>query len=171
MNCPLCGHENIPGDELCSGCGQSLTDLHLQSPPTAVERALLKDRVAILNPCDPIKVGPSSTVREVIDLLVDHSIGCVLVTEGDKLVGIFSERDAIQKLGGRASELRDQPVANFMTTHPESLDAKAKIAFAAQRMDLGGYRHVPVVDEAGKTGGVISVRDILQYLTVKLADE
>ena len=56
-----------------------------------------------------------------------------------------------------------------MTTNPESLDRSAKVAFAVQRMDLGGFRHVPIVDEEKRLTGVISVRDILHYLTEKMS--
>ena len=45
----------------------------------------------------------------------------------------------------------------------------AKIAFAVQRMDLGGYRHLPIVDREGQLSGIISVRDILEYLTERMS--
>jgi CBS domain-containing protein len=56
-----------------------------------------------------------------------------------------------------------------MTTKVEALPPSAKIAFAVHRMDQGGYRHVPVLDEQGQAVGIFSVRDILSYLTRKLA--
>jgi len=56
-------------------------------------------------------------------------------------------------------------VSQFMSTNPETLQADAKIAFAVHRMDLGSYRHVPVVDGQRRPIGVVSVRDILRYLT------
>jgi CBS domain-containing protein len=56
-----------------------------------------------------------------------------------------------------------------MTAKVESLPPTAKIAFAVHRMDLGGYRHIPVVNADGEPTGIFSVRDILAYLTRKLA--
>jgi CBS domain-containing protein len=56
-----------------------------------------------------------------------------------------------------------------MTAAPETLPVDAKVAFALQRMDVGGYRHLPIVDDAGTVTGIISVRDILKYLAAKLA--
>jgi CBS domain-containing protein len=56
-------------------------------------------------------------------------------------------------------------VEEFMTPNPQTLTPDAKIAFAIQRMDQGGYRHLPIVDAQGTPIGVISVRDILAYLT------
>ena len=52
-----------------------------------------------------------------------------------------------------------------MTPNPQTLVADAKIAFAVHRMDLGGYRHLPIVDERGELVGIISARDILRHLT------
>jgi len=91
------------------------------------------------------------------------------VVEQGKLVGIFTERDVLMKLNDRAAELGDRPVSQFMTETVQSLPATAKIAFALHRMDLGGYRHVPIVDDEGRPIGIFSVRDMLNYLTRKMA--
>ena len=55
-----------------------------------------------------------------------------------------------------------------MTHKPETLKATDKIAFALHKMDLGGYRHIPILSE-GKVTGVISIRDILRYMTKNVA--
>jgi 2-oxoglutarate ferredoxin oxidoreductase subunit beta len=144
-------------------------DSDLPIPATEVERSLLADRVGVLDPNEPLTVTPETPVRDVLRVLVEKKIGCVLVVDEGKLVGIFSERDALIKLNQRANELGDRPVSEFMTAKPESLEEGAKVAFAVQRMDLGGYRHVPIVDEEQQLTGVISARDILHYLTEKMA--
>lgn len=167
--CPYCDQDVIEGADSCDACGQSLTELHLPAPATDVERALLTDRVRQFQGRKPLAVAPSTPVRDVLRLLVDHRVGCVLVEEGSKTVGIFSERDVLLKLGERANELGGRPVSEFMTSRVESLPPSAKIAFAVHRMNMGGYRHVPVVNESGRTVGIFSVRDILSYLTRKLA--
>lgn len=163
--CPYCDHDNIDGVDTCDECGQPLDDLYLSDPPTAVERGLLNDHIRVLAPRRPISVAPETPVRDVLRMLVDQNIGCVVVAEGETLKGIFSERDALLKLGTRAAELGDQPVSDFMTDKVETLEANSKIAFAVQRMDLGSYRHIPIVNEENNTNGIISARDILRYLT------
>ncbi len=168
MECPFCGHDNIEGVDTCAQCEQPLTDMYLHDPATAVERGLLKDRIAALDPKPPIVVSPKTPVGEVLRTLVDKSIGCVIVVEGGKVVGIFSERDALRKLNIDADSLSDQPVADFMTTPVETLDAGAKVAFAVQRMDQGSYRHIPIVDDDDEPLGIISARDILRYLTERM---
>jgi CBS domain-containing protein len=141
----------------------------LTPPATTVERALLSDRVSLFQGRQPLMVSPRTTVKEVLRLLADNRVGCSLVVENGKSIGIFTERDVLLKIGDRAAEIGSRPISEFMTSQVESLPPTAKIAFAVQRMDHGGYRHVPVVNEQGQTVGIFSVRDILGYLTNKLA--
>jgi len=169
LPCPYCDHEVIAGSDECDACGQPLTESHLPVPATAVERALLTDRVSLFQGRQPLTVSPKTTVRECLKLLVDNRVGCLLVEENGKSVGIFTERDALLKLGEKATECGGRPISEFMTSKVESLPPTAKIAFAVHRMDHGGYRHVPVVNNNGQTVGIFSVRDILKYLTTKLA--
>jgi CBS domain-containing protein len=169
LPCPYCDHEVIEGSDTCDECGQPLNEAHLPVPATPVERALLSDRVNLFQGRQPLTVSPSTTVRQSLRLLADNKVGCLLVVEGGKAVGIFTERDALLKLGERANELRERPISEFMTSKVESLPPTAKIAFAVHRMDHGGYRHVPVVNDKGESVGIFSVRDILSYLTRKLS--
>lgn len=164
MNCPQCNAENIEGTETCEECGASLDELGLPSPGTAIERGLLRDQISVLNPPPPIVAEPGMKVREALQTLVDKSIGCLLVVENEQLLGIFSERDALIRLGTQAPELGELPISQFMTPNPESLDIQAPLAFALHKMDMGHYRHLPIL-ENGKVRGVISVRDILRYIT------
>jgi CBS domain-containing protein len=170
LPCPYCDNEVIEGADACEACGQPLTESHLPVPATPVERALLSDRLRIFQGRQPLVVAPSTPVRDVLRLMVDNRVGCVLIEEGGKTAGIFTERDVLLKLGEKATDYAARPVSDFMTAKVESLPPSAKIAFAVHRMDLGGYRHVPVVNEQGKTVGIFSVRDILSYLTRKLSN-
>jgi CBS domain-containing protein len=168
LPCPYCDNEVIEGADECDSCGQPLTESHLPVPATAVERALLSDRVKLFQGRQPMVVAPTMPVRDVLRLLVDNKVGCVVVAEQGKIAGIFSERDALMKLGEQAAEFASKPVSDFMTKKVESLPPTAKIAFAVHRMDQGGFRHVPVANETGQAVGIFSVRDILSYLTRKL---
>ena len=168
--CPDCGHENIVGADTCEQCQQPLGALSKRAPTSAVERGLIKDPIAVLETNPAVAVAPDTPVGDVLKLLVDRSIGSVLVVENDQLVGIFSERDALMRLNVDAVQLADQPVSKFMTASPATLEATHKIAFALHRMDLGGYRHVPILTD-GKPIGILSVRDILAYMTAKAVAE
>jgi len=168
-SCSLCGHDNIEGADICEQCQQPLDDVHLPVPATAVERSLLEDRIDVLRPKKRKVVAPDTPVSEVLRLLVEQAIGCVVVVDDDCVVGIFSERDALMQLNTDAAKLGDRPVSEFMTASPQTLAATAKIAFTVQRMDQGGYRHVPIVTDDGRLVDVISARDILRYLTEKMS--
>ena len=133
-----------------------------------MEADLLRDRIERLWPKSPSTVSPTMTVGEVLKKMVGESIGCVMVVENGKLAGIFSERDALMKLNTDAAKFLDRPISQFMTPDPVTLETSDKIAFALHKMNVGGYRHVPILFE-GKLAGVISIRDILRYLTERIA--
>jgi CBS domain-containing protein len=91
-----------------------------------------------------------------------------MIVDAGKLAGIFSERDALMKLNTDAARFFDRPISQFMTPDPVTLETNDKIAFALHKMNVGGYRHVPILF-GGKLAGVISIRDILRYLTDRIA--
>ncbi|MGE0608054.1 MAG: CBS domain-containing protein [Pirellulales bacterium] len=163
--CPQCGYDRvIEGADNCDKCGASLSHLTKPRGKSAIERSIHKERIHVLGPKAPLVVSPDATVAEVLKLLVAKSVGCVIVVEQEKVVGIFSERDVLFRLGDQAQALGGEPIRKYMTKGPETLDLDDKIAFAVHKMDLGGYRHVPIMRD-GKVVGVISARDILGYLT------
>ncbi len=163
--CPHCGADDlIEGGDACEHCCQPLTDLFIRVPKFSIEADLLRDRVGDLPTQPLVKVAPKTTVGEAMQQMVDRSIGCVLVCEGGQLVGVFTERDALLKLGPEAASQLGTPVAQLMTLDPVTIAVRDKIAFALQKMDVGGYRHLPVMD-GDRITNLISVRGILKYLT------
>lgn len=166
--CPYCETENIEGADTCEHCHQPLTDLSIRVPASSVEAGLLRDRIEILWPKSPSTVPPDTTVEKVLKKMVSEGIGCVMIVEEGNLRGIFSERDALMKLNAEASRLMDKPISQFMTPDPVTLETNDKIAYALHKMNLGGYRHIPILFH-GKLAGVISIRDILRYLTERIA--
>jgi CBS domain-containing protein len=168
ISCPLCDFVNIEGVDVCEQCGQPLDEMYLPDPKTAVERGLLSDTVSSLSPQRPVVATPQTPLREVLRLMAQHRIGCVLIVEQGRPVGVFSERDALLRVNTRAREWAERPIAEFMTPGPQTLTEDARLVFAVHQMDLGGYRHLPIVNRAGELRGVISVRDLLRYLTEKI---
>jgi predicted transcriptional regulator len=162
--CPFCGEENIEGADTCDACQQPLEFLSKPRLASPIEHSLVKDRVAQLSPHAPLVVEVDTPVGDVLKLMVARSIGCVVVVDGGDVAGIFSERDALIRLNVDFANLAGRPVAEFMTPSPETVESDARIAFALHKMDIGDYRHLPVLT-GGKISGVISVRDILRYIT------
>ena len=80
-------------------------------------RNLKTDSVSRLQPTEPRKVSPSQSVAEAVALMRQHKVGCLLVCEGDKLVGIFTERDLLRRVLAVGKPLTI-PVAECMTPDP-----------------------------------------------------
>jgi len=159
MRCPDCGHENIPGVAECESCGQSLVDA--QASGGCITNSICSNSVDVLPHHAPITVSPEIPVRDAVRTMVDRKIGCLLVEDAGKLVGIFTERDVLNRLG---DDLGDGSVADYMTPKPASIAIQDSIAYALHTMDMGHYRHLAVVDDTGVATGVVSVRDVLHFL-------
>ncbi len=170
MICPSCGHMNIAGADLCASCDYSLAGSELaHSRAPVLEAGIRADSISALKPVVPVTVDPTTRIREVVRLLAEHNIGCVLVTFCDALVGIFSERDLLIRIGDRIEELADHPIRHFMTPAPEALTAEDSIAFALNRMAVCDFRHVPI-EEGERPVGIISVRDMLRYAALQFPE-
>lgn len=166
MKCPFCDAENIEGIDICDDCGFSLTAV--EPPVNEVARSVAAHPIGVLCPRTPVCVAPTDTVQAVIARMADHGIGCVLVTEGRTLAGIFSERDVLTRVTSSPARL-SEPVKSVMTPRPFTIAARDSIGYALQAMDLGGYRHLPIVDESGQATGMISIRDIVRFIAVYYA--
>lgn len=164
MICPTCGHDNVPGSEECGNCGQDLTQLDRPMAHSRVERSLMEDPVRALQPRRPVTVRPTATVREAVQTMLARDIGALLVVDdAGRLLGIFSERDLLTKVAGH-DDYAVRPVRDFMTANPETVTPEHTLAYALHKMDVGSYRHLPVIEE-GLPVGVISVRDLLRHIT------
>ncbi len=111
-----------------------------------------------------VAVPPSATIGEAARVMKEHRIGCVLVEDGGKLVGIFTERDILFKLVGTGYDPAKVTVDGAMTRNPETLTLEDPIAYAMQLMSVGGFRHIPLVDADRRPVGMLSVKDIVEYL-------
>jgi CBS domain-containing protein len=165
MICPNCGYDNLPGDESCKHCEMDLTQLDRPTGQTLIERRLLEDPVAVLHPRQAVVVKVDDSVGMAVAKMLEGNLGALLVVDKEgTLQGIFSERDLLTRVAGVHANWENMPIREVMTPKPEAVASTDKIAFALQKMDVGGYRHLPIVD-SGKPQGVISVRDMLRYIT------
>ncbi len=164
MICPSCGYANLPGADECVKCQFALASVDLPTPGDKVEGSLMADTVAVLKPRPPVTVHETAPLGTAVGVMIATKVGAVLVTGADdSLVGILTERDFLAKVAGQ-NGYEGLPVRQFMTSNPETVSPTDPLAFALRKMDVGGYRHLPVV-EHGKPVGVISVRDVLRHIT------
>jgi CBS domain-containing protein len=126
-------------------------------------RNLKVESVSRLHPTAPLRVVPAQTVAEAVRLMRENRVGCLLVCRDDRLVGIFTERDLVRRVLAAGLPL-SAAVADCMTPDPVTVGPKEPIGAAVRRMEEGGYRHLPVVDDAGRPLGVLSVKRIVHYL-------
>jgi CBS domain-containing protein len=165
MICPHCGFDNLPGSEECGRCQQDLTQLDRPVAHDRVERSLMEDPVSALQPRPPITVRPTTSVRDAIRTMLDANVGALLVVdEAERVVGIFTERDVLLRIVDRGRNPATLPLGEVMTTEPETLPVSASIAYLLNKMSVGGFRHVPVVDEQGRPVFVVAVRDVVELL-------
>ena len=91
-------------------------------------------------------------------------VGCVLVVDGDTLVGVFTERDVLTKVVGPGVDPDTTAIERVMTEDPESLTLDDGIVYALNKMSVGGFRHIPLVDEENRPTGVVAMRNVVDYL-------
>ena len=108
-----------------------------------------------------LTVEPGARVTEIAQRMVERDVGAVLVLEGQRLVGILTERDILRAV---ARGLDDRStVADWMTRDPDTLEADESTRHAATLMIHGGYRHLPVM-EKDKVVGMLSIRDLMRIV-------
>jgi CBS domain-containing protein len=165
MICPRCGYDNVPGNDVCESCLLDLAPLDQPAPRDRVQHDLMDRPVRDLKPRTPITLPTAARLGDAVKLMLDQGVGTVLVVDNaGALTGIFSERDLLLRVPDEAARSGSQPLSEFMTPKPETVRPDDPLALALQKMDVGGYRHLPVVEE-GKPVGVISVRDLMRHIT------
>jgi CBS domain-containing protein len=161
--CPTCGAKNLEGVDECENCGADLRALDLPKAASEVEQSVMHLPLTELSMTQVHEISPDAPLDVAVQTLVRQKIDMVEIVEDGKLVGVLSVRDVVLRAGSDYREKLKQPVREFMTSKVESLPPDAPITFALNRMDIGGYRHVPVLQD-GYVLGVVSSRDVLAYI-------
>ncbi len=108
------------------------------------------------------------TVRAACRLMAEKKIGALLVVDNNRIAGIFTERDALNKVLAGGLDPDSTQVSQVMVKDPQTIRADKPLAYALQFMADGGFRHVPVVDADGTPLGMVSARDALGNDMVQL---
>ena len=162
--CPSCGARNLEGADECGDCGADLRTVDLPKPASEVEQSVMHLPLTTLSMRQVHAVSPDAALDVAVQTLVRQQLDMVDVVDGDgRLVGVLSVRDVLHRAGPEYRAKLAQPVRQFMTPTVETLPPDAPITFALNRMDVGGYRHVPVV-QGDRVLGVVSSRDVLDYI-------
>jgi CBS domain-containing protein len=101
------------------------------------------------------------TVRAACKLMAEKKIGALLVLEKGKIAGIFTERDALNKILATGLDPDSTKLSEVMVSKLQTIRADKPLAYALHMMAEGGFRHVPVVGDNGEPLGMVSARDAL----------
>ena len=115
---------------------------------------------SIIEDQELVVAAENATVAEAARLMRERRVGAVMVVEQGKLVGVFTERDALFRVVAESRDVQTTRLAEVMTRDPRTLDPAQTFGDALHIMHEGGFRHVPVV-ENGRPIGMISCRDAL----------
>jgi len=165
MLCPTCRFDNFEGEENCDNCGADLVGSDTPEPAIEYRDTVLGEHLDRLGIGAFQTVEPSTGVADAIRQM--HLVGtdCLLVTQGERLVGIFTDRDALVKATDKRLGL--YTVGDFMTPDPVVLRREDTLAIAIHKMAVGEFRHIPIVD-GGRPIGVVAAADLFRHLVSAL---
>jgi CBS domain-containing protein len=127
-------------------------------------RNLKVESVSRLRPGPLVCLPATATVADAVDRMRSHRVGCVLVCDdASRLIGIFTERDLLRRILATDTSL-DVSLRSCMTPSPQTINQGEPVGVGVGRMQQGGYRHLPVVDESMRPVGVLSSRGVIHYL-------
>lgn len=161
--CPTCGAANLEGADECAQCGADLRTVGLPAAKSPVETSIMQLPLTALQLTPVHAVTPDTTLDVAVQTLCRQKVDMLEVVEDGRLIGLISVRDIMNRVGPDYRNKLSLPVSQFMTRNPETLARDVPIAFGLNKMDVGGYRHVPVVQDE-RLVGVASVRDMIRYL-------
>ena len=120
--------------------------------------------VAEVMSTDPVTAVPSETIAEAAGRMADHRVGSVIVVDGERPIGILTERDLV-RFGASPAQSDGTKVSEWMTEDPDCIGPDVSVHDAFDSLAEHGYRHIPVVD-TGRLVGVVSLRDLMRVAQI-----
>lgn len=117
-----------------------------------------------------ITCAPNTPIKEALKILRTNDIGSVVVVEGLKVHGIFTERDCLHKVAAKPVNFEKEPVSSFMTHTPTCINKETSFGDVLREMRGGNFRHMIIVDSYKNVERVISIKDIMNHLIDTLND-
>jgi len=129
-----------------------------------LSQSLQSDLVKHLKPKKPRVVPEDATIRETINIMQEHKVGCVVVRNASgQAVGVFTERDVLRRVVGEMISM-DSPVKSAMSTELTAVRETDLAVTAIKLLHEKGFRHLPVLADSGEPCGVVSVKSVMEYL-------
>ena len=124
----------------------------------------------IMRPSFLTIVPIAATVSDAVRAMTEHNVGIVAIVDGDQLVGLFSERDVVQRVVAHGLDPAGTPVERVMTTGLVVGSADEPCQSAMRKLDQANIRHLPVVSE-GRLVAMLSIRDLMRAEMDDTGDE
>jgi CBS domain-containing protein len=118
----------------------------------------------------PLVGRADDTVRTAAEEMAEHGCNSILVCDGNKLRGIFTERDLLVRVVAAGRDAARTKLAEVMTPEPDTIGGSEPVVEAVRRMDECGYHHLPVLED-NHLLGVIALRDVPLEVMVRLQPE
>ena len=119
---------------------------------------------------DVLKIPSSATIFEATKLMAEKKVGAALITEDNKVCGLFSERDNMIRIVAQGKDPLRTKVAQAMTEKVLTISIDAKPTVAMEAMFKKNIRHLPVVNSDQKIVGMVSLRTVLSFIVKSLAE-
>lgn len=156
--------EDVVDDEL-EGYGQES-----RKPKLSVDA--LRVPLSAIQVGDPETLPLGSSVAQAVRIIEQPGISCVMITDNEaRLVGLITERDLCTRVISKGIDLEATRVEEIMTESPLTLRTDQPLTHALAQMDVGGYRHVPLVDQDLRPAGVVTARRIINYIAEFFPEE
>ena len=162
--CPECGFANEPETAVCAACETIVFRPERGAGGSPFVDRLTSDAVAVLASLPPQFMAAGSTVAEAVAAMRESGAGYVLVVDAGRILGIFTERDLLGRVLAAGQAPGDTTIESVMTPDPVVLRQDDSLAIAINKMVMGYFRHVPLVDAGGRVRGVTSPHDLLRHL-------
>jgi CBS domain-containing protein len=129
-----------------------------------LEKALAEETVAAIH-CTPVAtITPDTPVHAAVKALAGMQVACLLVEQDGHLVGVFSDRDVLDRVALEYEQVKNRPVGELMTTDPIFVYENDSAAAALSIMAVSGVRHVPVTNIDQKVVGIVSPQRVTEFL-------
>tara|TARA_B100001758_G_scaffold221809_1_gene211387 strand:- start:2092 stop:2640 length:549 start_codon:yes stop_codon:yes gene_type:complete len=124
----------------------------------------INDPISSLGLKLPLMIEMGTNMKNTLEILQGKEQNCILIVENNILKGIITERDILLKVTGKGYDLDLVTVDEFMTENPEHLSPEDPLAYALNKMHVGGFRHVPIVNDSMEPVGLISISNIISTI-------
>jgi CBS domain-containing protein len=132
--------------------------------PSEIHRALAEESVDAMQTRPMVQISLTAPIREAVQAMHCYGVSSLLVVEDGKVVGIFTERDVLERVAEHFERVASNPVQTVMTADPTVVYESDPAAAAVAGIAVAGHRHIPVLRVDGTVSGIVSPLRVINFL-------